>query len=416
MPYISEVPGDVVTLVGETWVLDINQNHILNGFFSNTAEITGDINATNQSGNGSIAEPGETLTVPTAGGDQVGEYVGPIVLSTENVTVGIPGVASVNVKVNDIDGHIMHAPDGSTYIITDQPVDDDHLGATLTTTILGYDIELIDVPVSELNNALTGYLNDLADSLGPILGLPIRAVADIMANAADITQTVLDLALLNTAEGTGTLEVICFVKGTLILTSSGYVPVEELRVGDMVKTRDNGMQEIRWIGSRLLDGKTLKANPKIVPIRITKGALGGNVPSADLLVSPQHRILVRSKIAQRLCSAPEVLVAAKQLVMISGIDSASDLEEVEYFHILFDRHEVIDANGAETESLFTGPEALRTVGPSARAELIMLFPQLAEKDYSPRPVRHIPSGRVSRKMVVRHIQNTKPLVEAARIQ
>ncbi|MDO5620623.1 MAG: Hint domain-containing protein [Paracoccus sp. (in: a-proteobacteria)] len=202
----------------------------------------------------------------------------------------------------------------------------------------------------------------------------------------------------------------CFARGTLIETDRGAVAIEDLAEGDLVQTRDNGMQPIRWIGSRHLPEIALNLNEKLRPIRIKAGALGAGLPATDLLVSPQHRILVRSRIAQRMFGTDEVLIAAKQLCQIEGIDIATDLAEVEYFHMLFDRHEVVTSNGAETESLFTGPEALKAVGPAAREEIFAIFPELKDRDYTPVPARLLPSGRMGRKLAVRHAQNGKPLV------
>ena len=121
-------------------------------------------------------------------------------------------------------------------------------------------------------------------------------------------------------------------------------------------------------------------------------------------------MLVRSKIAQKMFGTDDVLVAAKQLCQIDGIDVAHDLAAVVYYHLLFDRHEVVISNGAETESLFTGPEALRSVGPAALAEILTLFPELADRDYQPAAARTLASGRLGRKLAVRHGQNAKPLV------
>nr|WP_083825857.1 Hint domain-containing protein [Paracoccus sp. TRP] len=204
--------------------------------------------------------------------------------------------------------------------------------------------------------------------------------------------------------------IVCFARGTLIVTDRGEVAVEDLQVGDLVVTRDHALQPIRWIGSRKLRSSELGVLPKLRPIRIKAGALGDGVPSSDLLVSPQHRVLVRSKIARKMFGTDEVLVAAKQLVLLDGIDIATDMQEVEYFHILFDRHEVVISNGAETESLFTGPEALKSVGKAALEEIFTLFPELEDPDYVPQPARFLPSGRKARKMGMRHLQNNLPLV------
>lgn len=73
----------------------------------------------------------------------------------------------------------------------------------------------------------------------------------------------------------------------------------------------------------------------------------------------------------------EVLVAAKQLLQIEGFEQ-TDTSEVEYFHLLFDEHEIVRSNGAETESLYTGPQALRAVGEAARDEIPTLLPQLRD--------------------------------------
>ncbi|SDE83846.1 Hint domain-containing protein [Paracoccus isoporae] len=106
----------------------------------------------------------------------------------------------------------------------------------------------------------------------------------------------------------------------------------------------------------------------------------------------------------------EVLVAAKQLCQVDGIDTAYDLDEVEYFHILFDRHEVVISNGAETESLYTGPQALKSVGEAALEEIFTIFPELKDHDYTPVPARTFASGRMGRKLAMRHKKNAKPLV------
>lgn len=205
---------------------------------------------------------------------------------------------------------------------------------------------------------------------------------------------------------------VCFANGTLIETDRGPVAVEELRAGDLVVTRDAGLQPIRWIGSKKLGRAVLEGNPGLRPIRIRAGALGGDTPTQDLLVSPQHRVLVRSKTAQRMFGASEVLVGAKQLLMLDGIDVADDLPEVEYFHFLFDDHQVVISNGAETESLYTGPQALRSVGPAALEEIFAIFPELRDRDPAERPqgARMLLSGRQGRRLAHRHAQHAKPLV------
>ncbi len=204
-------------------------------------------------------------------------------------------------------------------------------------------------------------------------------------------------------------EVPCFTVGTMIATPDGLRAVEDLVPGDLVLTRDNGAQPLRWIGIRRLDAIDLHLHENLRPVRISAGALGDNMPETDLVVSLQHRILVRSRIAERMFGQPEVLVAAKQLLQFDGVDLEDDLTEVTYVHILFDRHEVVRANGAESESLYLGPMALEAVGSAALAEIRMIFPELLEDGFEPAQARLLASGRQGRRLATRHRQNSQPL-------
>lgn len=202
----------------------------------------------------------------------------------------------------------------------------------------------------------------------------------------------------------------CFCSGSMILTPEGMVPIETLRQGDLVVTKDHGSQSIRWIGSRVLDSVTLGHQPNLRPIRIKKSSLGENMPAEDLVVSPQHRILVRSKIAGNMFGSAEVMVAAKLLLELDGIEIAHDLTEVSYHHILLDAHEVIFANGAETESLYLGEQALRALAPAAREEIHAIFPELNMSANKPAAARPFPAPRQSRKLVERHMKHCRDLV------
>ncbi|MDE9451892.1 Hint domain-containing protein [Aliiroseovarius sp. Z3] len=205
--------------------------------------------------------------------------------------------------------------------------------------------------------------------------------------------------------------VVCFSRGTKIKTDRGYIAIEELGVGDRVQTLDCGYQPIRWIGSTRLDAIDLKLTPKLRPIRIRAGALGINSPTEDLLVSPQHRVLSRSAIALRILGEREVLLPANKLLPLSGIEIDQDAKEVEYFHILFDAHQLIYANGSVTESLFVGKEALKSLSAKARQEIETLFPAILDPNFMPKPVRLIPErGRLIKKLVQRHYANARSLV------
>ena len=206
------------------------------------------------------------------------------------------------------------------------------------------------------------------------------------------------------------VEVQCFAQGTRIQTASGPRTIETLSPDDLVLTRDNGLQPIRWINGTYLSAGRLDLQPNLRPIQIKAGALGVDTPAQDLIVSPQHRILVDSKIARRMFNADEILVAAKHLVSLDGIRVLNPKNGISYWHMLFDQHEIVLSNGSWSESLFTGPQALKAVSASARREILSLFPQLANPDYRSQTARRILSGREGRKLVERHLKHGRPLL------
>ena len=109
----------------------------------------------------------------------------------------------------------------------------------------------------------------------------------------------------------------CFKPGTFIATTAGERAVESLKVGDKVITRDNGIQEIAWIGSKTI-GKDLAHAPHLRPVLMKAGALGGGLPETDMLLSPNHRVLVASDLTQLYFEQREVLAAVKHLVGAGG--------------------------------------------------------------------------------------------------
>ncbi len=169
----------------------------------------------------------------------------------------------------------------------------------------------------------------------------------------------------------------CFTPGTLIETRRGPVAVEDLAPGDRVLTRDNGYQPIRWIGQRALGPADLVLRPQLQPVRIARGALSANEPEADLIVSPQHRMLLSGSRAELFFGEPEVLAAALHMVGRPGITRLT-CARVTYLHLLFDSHEIIRANGAWTESYQPGKATLGAMSDPQRKEILDIFPELAE--------------------------------------
>jgi len=176
--------------------------------------------------------------------------------------------------------------------------------------------------------------------------------------------------------------VICFTPGTRILTPDGKKRIEDLRPGDAIQTKDNGAQSVLWTGQRRMTGARLYAMPHLRPIRFRSGALGIDRPDEDLLVSPQHRMLVRGAAAQSLFHAHEVLVAAEDLLNDGSICMDRTLREVTYVHVLMERHQIVFANGLETESFHPSNTALETVDPAQRAGLLEILPNLADDPFT----------------------------------
>jgi hypothetical protein len=167
----------------------------------------------------------------------------------------------------------------------------------------------------------------------------------------------------------------CFTPGTLIATAKGERRVEELVMGDRIITRDNGIQEVRWIGSRDMTGVEFETAVHLKPVLIQQGALGGGLPERDMMVSPNHRVLIANEKTALYFEETEVLVAAKFLTALDGVDVV-DVSATTYIHIMFDQHEVVLSDGAWTESFQPGDQTLAGVGDAQRAEILELFPEL----------------------------------------
>jgi hypothetical protein len=210
---------------------------------------------------------------------------------------------------------------------------------------------------------------------------------------------------------TSSFNVVCFAKGTSVMTGSGAKQVEDLRVGDTVETLDNGFKPIQWMGRRRISEHVLRHNPKLRPVCIRAGALGCGLPHQDLRVSRQHRVLISSKIALEMFGVSDVLIPAIKLIGLPGIEVDDTVDEVDYFHVLLDAHEVIFAQGAPAESLYTGPEGLRSMSQEAREEIFTIFPELRLEALVQPCIRLVPEPAKQKRLIKRHAVNKKALLE-----
>ncbi|MBV1867175.1 MAG: Hint domain-containing protein [Marinosulfonomonas sp.] len=195
---------------------------------------------------------------------------------------------------------------------------------------------------------------------------------DTLTEVFTVSSTSGDTTITITINGAD--EPPCFVAGTLINTPQGPRPVETLRAGDKVLTRDNGVQEIRWAGRRRLALNNGAAG-NLQPVRLRKDSLGPGVPEHDLLLSPMHRVLVAGAQVQMLTGATEVLCPVKHLLNGQTIVQ-EQLEEVHYHHLLFDAHQVLISSGCASESFFPGRVGLGGFEDETRDEVFGIFPEL----------------------------------------
>ncbi|OWU83921.1 hypothetical protein ATO6_16025 [Oceanicola sp. 22II-s10i] len=168
-------------------------------------------------------------------------------------------------------------------------------------------------------------------------------------------------------------EVACvsFTRGTRITMASGMqVPIEDLEVGDRVLTRDDGVQQVRWIGH-----STVRAVGEFAPIQISAGTLNNE---HDLLVSPDHRLFIYQREDTLGAGRHEVLVRARHL--LNG-DTITQHEGgfVEYFQLLFDSHQIIYAEGIAAETLLVDTRTRPALPPELDARLAAALPGHRER-------------------------------------
>ena len=195
--------------------------------------------------------------------------------------------------------------------------------------------------------------------------------------------------------------VICFTPDTRIATPTGVRLIQDIRPGDRILTKDNGAQDILWTGSRRMSGARLYAMPHLRPVRFKAGALGLDRPDMDLVVSPQHRMVLNGPAARALFNTEEVLVKAEDLLNDVTICVDHALREVTYIHILLDRHNIVWANGMETESFHPSNTAMDTIEPAQREALMAILPEVTVNpaSYGDYARRNLSSSEVA---ILRH--------------
>ncbi len=295
--------------------------------------------------------------------NEIGSFAGGTPHWTENTYLHNGNTTNT---VAEIDGHC-----GQTTVLEQSF----SIGGALTTDIT------FDAALRDIGQDGDGFTVQIIDSSGAVVGSTITIQPTLHA----LTGYTIPVSF--PAAGTYTLRfteigndnslgalldnvsiIACFLRGTHIETASGLQRIEELSVGDRVRTKDHGFQPIRWIGA-----STCAAKGEMAPILIRKGALGNE---RDLKVSPNHRMLLADWRAEMLFGEPEVLAPAKALVNDHSIMRAEG-GEAQYFHMMFDQHEIVFSEGVASESFYPEAEVLNAFEAATRDEILSLFPELA---------------------------------------
>ena len=296
---------------------------------------------------------------------------------TMNVNVGVTN--SIRIGIADVldssyDSNLLIAADS---VQTALVANDDEYHMPDPSQIKTIDVLGNDLTASGATLTIT-HINGVAVSAGSSVTLntgqtvtlnadgTFTLTADSNAEDFNFTYTIDDGT--NTDVGYVIVDAVpCFVRDTRILTERGYVAVQDLTLQDRVQTRDNGFQPLRWMGNRVT-----AARGKHAPIRIRANTFGAH---EELWVSPLHRVLIRDSLAELLFGEHEVLVAARDLVNDTSVTIVEG-GSVEYFHLLFDQHEVIYSEGLATESFLPGPQLAGSFEEEIAAEIYDLFPEI----------------------------------------
>ncbi|MCH2166022.1 MAG: Hint domain-containing protein [Marinovum sp.] len=330
----------------------------------------------------------ELTTTSTSAAGQSGSFTD--ATTGQTVNYSITGAGGAHPGYQDIDDSNIHLADGSNaetlnlsftsegspILVNDVVIkwNAGNAGERLTFKVDGVLVDLNtliasgDVSYTPTSNAFINSNGVIAHTGADVSNLEILTF-NIPLSTLEIAHNGSGNGLLLEIFSDTSTEVICLARGTRIATVSGDRCIEGLVAGDLVLTMDRGYQPIRWIGS-----SKVPATGDLAPILIRKGALGNN---RDLRVSPQHRMLLQGWQAEMLFGEQEVLATARSLVNDHSI-LRDEGGEVEYFHMLFDTHEIIYAEGAPSESFHPGEQGWKALDQATRDELLTLFPELAD--------------------------------------
>ena len=245
-------------------------------------------------------------------------------------------------------------------------------GVVSTTTFTSFTL------VAGPNNTytITG-TGTTADALASMITIAYTGMAP---GTVASNYSVSGLSVASSSGGAVTSTTACYVSGTLIATTRGDVAVETLAIGDVVVTASGQQRPIKWLGNRAYAVRFANANPTVLPICIKAGALDDNVPARDLWVSAKHALYLDG-----------VLIPAELLVNDVSIVQATQIsEDLVYWHVELDSHDILLAEGAAAESfvddddrgIFQNADSFRQLYPATRREEAAYYAARVESGYA----------------------------------
>ena len=167
---------------------------------------------------------------------------------------------------------------------------------------------------------------------------------------------------------------IGLVAGTSVRTPCGPRRVENLRPGDLIVTRDNGLQAVRVVFSRTVSAAEIAADPALAPIRLEPRAIAPMMPSRPVLVGGEHRLLIPGWRLEGRDDRECVLVPARDLAdRGDAIRTVRDARDTTYVNLVFDAHEVFAADGLPAESFRPVEDAMGDLAPAVRDDIHRIF-------------------------------------------
>jgi len=373
------------------------------GVWINGTHVPLSIANTNQTAIGAVNQTNNVNLYNDNTSDQFNtEMDGFTVTMTLTIPVNVGVTNTIKIGIADVsdssyDSNLLIAADSvQTQLVAEQDL------VTMQDSVTK-NVDVLDNDINNTSGTLQiTHINGNAVTVGQTITLPTGQTVTLLADGTfDITtdsdfETTSFTYQVESTDGSGTVletdvgfvtveTIPCFVAGTLIRTPDGDKPVEQLQADDMVITHDDGAQPVRWAGQR-----TVPAIGNMAPIRIRENTFGEH---GTLMLSPQHRVLIRDTMAELLFGEGEVLVAAKDLVNDRSVRTIEG-GDVTYVHLLFDKHQVVYSEGLATESFLPGPQTTKAFEQDIIDEICAVFPELnalTGEGYSPaarRTLRH----------------------------